>query len=468
MGKVTGFLEFSRSKPLRRPVEERLKDFREFDLPWPEALLAEQGARCMDCGVPTCHGDGGCPLGNLIPDWNDLVFRGEWERAIEELHRTNNFPDVTGRVCPAPCEDACILGINDDPVNIKAIEKAIIDRAFKERWVRPRPAHRQTWKRVAVIGSGPAGLAGAQQLARQGHQVTVFEKSDRLGGLLTYGIPDFKLEPDVVERRVQQMREEGVVFYTSTHAGKDVSAKELLGGFDALLLAGGAEHARALPEDMPGRDLGGIHLAMDFLTQQNRRNLGDPIPSEVSILATDKRVVILGGGDTGADCLGTSHRQRAFSVHQFEILPKPSKVKIGTSHEEGGERRWSVLTKGFKGDAGRVTELYGAEVEWLPPAQNGGRPMMREVPGTEFSQPVDLVLLAMGFLGPVRSGLLADLGVEFHERGAVKRDERYMTSVPGVFVAGDVTRGASLVVWAIWEGREAARNLHAYLMGAAD
>jgi glutamate synthase (NADPH/NADH) small chain len=468
MGKVTGFLEFVRARSLRRSVEERLKDFREFELPWPEVQLAEQGARCMDCGVPTCHGEGGCPLGNLIPDWNDLVYRGDWERAIEELHRTNNFPDVTGRVCPAPCEDVCILGINDDPVTIKAIEKAIIDRAFKEGWVRAQPPRRQTWKRVAVVGSGPAGLAAAQQLARQGHQVTVFEKSDRLGGLLTYGIPDFKMEPSIVERRVEQMREEGVVFYPGTQVGTDLSARELRNSFDAVLLAGGAEHARPLADDLEGRDLKGIHLAMDFLTQQNRRNLGDHIPGDRSILATDRRVVILGGGDTGADCLGTSHRQRAFSVHQFEILPKPRKVKSGSSHEEGGTRRWSVLTKGFRGENGRVTELYGCEVEWLPPQGNGGRPVMRELPGTDFSQPVDLVLLAMGFLGPVREGLLADLGVAFNERNAVKRDERYMTTVPGVFVAGDMTRGASLVVWAIWEGREAARHLHAYLIGGSE
>jgi glutamate synthase (NADPH/NADH) small chain len=468
MGKVTGFLEFPRSKPLRKVVEERLQNFNEFELPWPEPLLAEQGARCMDCGVPTCHGEGGCPLGNLIPDWNDLVYRGDWERAIEELHRTNNFPDVTGRVCPAPCEDACILGINDDPVNIKAIEKAIVDRAFKERWVRPRPPKIQTWKRVAVVGSGPAGLAAAQQLARLGHQVTVFEKNDRFGGLLTYGIPDFKLEPHIMEWRVQQMREEGVVFYANAHVGVAPTAKELRGSFDAIVLSGGAEHARPVADDIEGRELAGIHFAMEFLTQQNRRNLGDAIPASESILATDKRVVILGGGDTGADCLGTTHRQRAFSVHQFEILPRPPKVKTGTSHEEGGERRWSVLTKRFTGADGRVTELHGVEVEWLPPAQNGGRPTMREVPGTEFSQPVDLVLLAMGFLGPVRPGLLTDLGVEFNERNAVKRDERYMTSVPGVFVAGDMTRGASLVVWAIWEGREAARNAHDYLMGGSD
>ena len=468
MGNPTGFMEFARSQPLRKPVEERVKDFREFDLPWQEGLLAEQGARCMDCGVPTCHGDGGCPLGNLIPDWNDLVMRGDWERAIEELHRTNNFPEVTGRVCPAPCEDACILAINDDPVNIKAIEKSIIDRAFMEGWVRPQPPKQQTWKRVAVVGSGPAGLAGAQQLARWGHQVCVFEKNDRLGGLLTYGIPDFKMEPYIVERRIEQMREEGVDFYTRTHVGEDLATRELLSSFDAILLAGGSEHARPLPDGMPGGDLKGIHFAMEFLIQQDRRNYGDVIPAEQAILATGKRVVILGGGDTGADCLGTSHRQRPASVHQFEILPKPKKVKTGTSHEEGGVRRWSVLTQGFRGEDGQVRELHGVEVEWLPPQGNGGGPVMREIPGTEFSQPVDLVLLAMGFLGPLREGLLTELGVAMNERNAIARDENYMTSLPGVFVAGDATRGASLVVWAIWEGREAARSIHRYLMGGAE
>ncbi len=468
MGNPTGFMEFARSQPLRKPVEERVKDFREFDLPWQEGLLAEQGARCMDCGVPTCHGDGGCPLGNLIPDWNDLVMGGDWERAIEELHRTNNFPEVTGRVCPAPCEDACILAINDDPVNIKAIEKSIIDRAFMEGWVRPQPPKQQTWKRVAVVGSGPAGLAGAQQLARWGHQVCVFEKNDRLGGLLTYGIPNFKMEPYIVERRIEQMREEGVDFYTRTHVGEDLATRELLSTFDAVLLAGGAEHARPLPDGIPGGDLKGIHFAMEFLIQQDRRNYGDVIPAEQAILATGKRVVILGGGDTGADCLGTSHRQRPASVHQFEILPKPKKVKTGTSHEEGGVRRWSALTQGFRGEDGQVRELHGVEVEWLPPQGNGRGPVMREIPGSEFSQPVDLVLLAMGFLGPLREGLLTELGVAINERDAIARDENYMTSLPGVFVAGDATRGASLVVWAIWEGREAARSIHRYLMGGAD
>lgn len=463
MGTPTGFMEYARAAPVRRPREERVKDFLEFDLPWADGLLHDQGARCMDCGVPTCHGDRGCPLGNLIPDWNDLVMRGDWDKAIEELHRTNNFPDFTGRVCPAPCEDACILGINEDPVNIKAIEKSIIDRASEKGWVLPQIARHQTWKRVAVVGSGPAGLAGAQQLVRKGHQVSVFEKNDRLGGLLTYGIPDFKLEPRIVEQRIAQMKAEGVDFYPNTRVGKDLPVSELRGSFDAVLLAGGAEHARGLPPDVEGRDLEGIHPAMDFLTQQNRRDLGDVVPPLEAILATGKQVVILGGGDTGADCLGTSHRQSAGEVHQFEILPKPDKVKTGTSHEEGGLRRWSVATKGFRGEDGRVRELYGVEVEWLPPEKNGGRPVMREIPGSEFTQPTELVLLAMGFLGPTREGLLAELGVDINERGAVARDANYMTSVSGIFAAGDVARGASLVVWAIEEGRKAASAIDAFL-----
>ena len=468
MGKPTGFLEFTRAEPQRKSVEDRLRDYKEFDLTWPDSLLAEQGARCMDCGVPTCHGPSGCPLGNLIPDWNDLVMKGEWERAIEELHRTNNFPDITGRVCPAPCETSCVLGINEDPVTIKSLERHIIDRAFAEGWVSTRPNRRQTWKRIAIVGSGPAGLSGAQQLARLGHQVSVFEKNDRPGGLLTYGIPDFKLEPAILERRIEQMRQEGVDFVLNTTVGVTLSVQELLSSFDAVLLAGGAEHARTLPQALPGADLQGIHLALDFLSQQNRRDLGEKIPREKEILASGKRVVILGGGDTGSDCLGTSLRQKAAEVHQFEILPKPAKVKNSTSHEEGGLRRWSVNTKEFRGTNGQVKELYGVEVEWLPPKSKNGRPEMREIPGTEFTQPVDLVLLAMGFLGPVQKGLLTELGVAMNERGAVRRDRAYMTSVPGVFVAGDMTRGASLVVWAIREGRDAAESIHRYVMRKKD
>lgn len=462
MGKVTGFLEIAREKPVRRLPEERLRDYAEFEITWSDGALSDQGARCMDCGVPTCHQ--GCPLGNLIPDWNDLVYRGDWATALEELHRTNNFPDVTGRVCPAPCEDTCILGINDDPVTIKALEKAIIDRGFEQNQVVAQPPPHQTWKRVAVVGSGPAGLAAAQQLARMGHMVTVFEKSDRPGGLLMYGIPDFKLEKSIIHRRVEQLKAEGVTFVTSTEVGKDLPAAELTGHFDAVLLAGGAGLARKLDDSVEGRELKGIHFAVDFLTQQNKRNQGDQIPADVAIEATGKRVVVLGGGDTGSDCTGTSNRQGAVEVHSFELLPKPPKVKTSSSHEEGGTRRWSVLTKKFSGQNGQVTHLHGVEVEWLPPTEPGGRPVMKELPGTEFTQEVELVLLAMGFIAPIREGLLDALGVEFNERGAVKRDENYMTAKKGIFVAGDMTRGASLVVWAIAEGREAAENIHAFLM----
>lgn len=459
MGKITGFLEYERALPPKRPVAERIKDYRELELPWEDIRLQEQGARCMDCGVPTCQQ--GCPLGNLIPDWNDLVYRGDWRTAIQELHRTNNFPDVTGRVCPAPCEGVCILGINEPPVSIKALEKSIIDLAWEEGWVRPELPARQTWKRIAVVGSGPAGLAGAQQLARKGHQVTLFEKADRIGGLLCYGIPDFKMERHIVDRRVAQMMEEGVVFHTNTEVGRDLPADELRSHFDAVLLAGGAEEARPIAPDVEGRDLAGIHFAMEFLTQQNRRVRGDTVADDIAVLATDKRVVILGGGDTGSDCLGTSHRQGAKEIHQFEILPKPDPLKSSSSHDEGGHRRWNVLTKAFRGDNGRVKALDGCEIEWVP--GGNGRPAMKEVPGTEFTLPVDLVLLAMGFLGPVKTGLLEQLGVEFNERGAVKRDAHHMTSVPGVFAAGDIARGASLVVWAIAEGREAAAHIDLYL-----
>lgn len=464
MGKPTGFLEVKRQQLWQREVSSRVRDHREFELPWPVAVLSDQAARCMDCGVPTCHGTGGCPLGNLIPDWNEAVRRGDWEQALRELHRTNNFPDITGRICPAPCEDVCVLGLIDQPVSIKAIEKSIIDRAFAEGRVRPRPAQSHSGKRVAIVGSGPAGLTAAQRLARWGHEVSVFEKQDRLGGLLTYGIPNFKLEPEVVQRRVEQMEAEGVRFHTNTAVGHTISIAELRRTHHAVLLACGAEYARTLPTEMPGSDLHGIHLAMEYLVQQNRRNYGDTILQEEAILATDKRVVILGGGDTGADCLGTAHRHRAAEVFQYEILPQPLRPKQGASHEEGGKREWSVLTKGFRGENGHIRSLDAVRVEWIPAAGNGQTPHMRELPGTEFSQEVDLVLLAMGFLGPVHKGLLENLGLRFTERGTVARDSSYRTSEPHVFAAGDCTRGASLAVWAIQEGRDAAASIHADLM----
>jgi len=473
MGKITGFLEISRELPPRRPVGERLKDWRELEGKLPEEKLRQQGARCMDCGIPFCHK--GCPLGNIIPDWNDLVYRGRWKEAIDRLHSTNNFPEFTGRICPAPCEEACVLNINNDPVTIKQIEKQIIDHAFKEGWVRPVPPSRRSGRRVAVVGSGPAGLAAAAQLNRAGHTVEVFERADRIGGLLMYGIPDFKLEKAVVERRLQQMRDEGVVFRVNAHVGVDVPVADLRQRFDALVLAGGATQARDLP--IPGRELEGIHFAMDFLPQQNKRVAGDAVPDQ--ILATGKRVVILGGGDTGSDCLGTSNRQGAREVHQFELLPKPPEsrtedvapwpywpmiLRSSSSHEEGVIRDWSLNTKRFSGDAdGNVRKLHGVRLEWIKGAD--GRPQMQEVPGSEFELECELVLLAMGFLGPERAGMLEQLGVDLDQRGNVKVGADYQSSVPGVFSCGDMRRGQSLVVWAIWEGREAARHVDASLMG---
>ncbi len=461
MGKPTGFLEYTRNVLVRRRVDARLKDYREFELDVPVALLKEQGARCMDCGVPTCHGGNGCPLGNLIPDWNDLVMGGHWKQASQELHRTNAFPEVTGRVCPAPCEDACVLGIIDDPVSIKSIEKSIADRAFEQGWVHPQPALQKMDKKVAVIGSGPAGLAGAQGLARLGYEVVVFEKNDRLGGLLTYGIPNFKLEQSLVQRRVKQLEAEGVRFQMGVHVGKNYSAEQLRQDYDAVLLATGAERARHFAADVQGRSLRGVHLAMDYLTQQNRRNYGDVIPTEQAILATDKRVIILGGGDTGADCLGTTHRQGAREVHQLEIMPKPKTPKVGTSHEEGGIRKWSALTKSLQGQNGELNRLDGVELAWE--LTNGAPTSMKELSDKAFSLPVDMVILAMGFLGPVREGLLETLDVQLTPRGNVEHDNHYMTNIQGVFVAGDCARGASLVVWAIQEGRDAALAIHQYL-----
>jgi glutamate synthase (NADPH/NADH) small chain len=474
VGKITGFLETPRELPARRPVGERLHDWRELEGKLPEDKLQEQGARCMDCGIPFCHK--GCPLGNIIPDWNDLIYRGRWRDAIDRLHATNNFPEFTGRICPAPCEEACVLNINNDPVTIKQIEKQIIDHAFKAGWVVPTPPSRRSGKRVAVVGSGPAGLAAAAQLNRAGHHVEVFERADRIGGLLMYGIPDFKLEKWIVERRLQQMRDEGVVFRVNAHVGVDVPVDHLRSGYHAIVLAGGATWARDLP--IPGRELKGIHFAMDFLPQQNKRGAGDDVPGQ--ILATGKNVVILGGGDTGSDCLGTSNRQGATRVYQFELLPKPPDeraadgvapwpywpmiLRSSSSHEEGVIRDWSVNTKRFSGDAdGNVRKLHGVRLEWRK--GDNGRPQMVEVAGSEFDIDCELVLLAMGFLGPERPGLLTDLGVRLDERGNVAVGADYQSSVPGVFACGDMRRGQSLVVWAIWEGREAARGVDTYLMG---
>ncbi len=466
MGKVTGFMEATRETPTRRPVEVRVNDYREVYEEFPEQKLQTQASRCMDCSVPFCHT--GCPLNNIIPDWNDLVYRDRWKEAIRTLHATNNFPEFTGRVCPAPCEAACVLGINEPPVTIKNIEKTIIEHAFAEGWIRPEPPLRRTGKRVAVVGSGPSGLAAAQQLNRAGHEVTVFEKNDRIGGLMRYGIPDFKLEKTVLDRRLDQMRYEGVLFKTGAHVGRNVPVEDLRSQFDALLLAGGAESPRDLP--VPGRDLKGIHYAMEYLPQQNRRIAGEVVDGQ--ILATGKHVIIIGGGDTGADCLGTAHRQKAKKIHQFEIMPQPPaerspltpwplwplQLRTESAHEEGGIRDWAVATTRFTSDEnGNVKQLHAARV--------GPPPRFEALPGTEFTIDADLVLIAMGFLGPVKNGMIEALGVKLDARGNVETNADYMTSVPGVFAAGDMRRGQSLVVWAITEGRKAARGVDKYLMG---
>jgi glutamate synthase (NADPH/NADH) small chain len=476
MGKITGFLEIDRELPARRPVPERLRDWRELEGKLPEDKLQQQGARCMDCGIPFCHK--GCPLGNIIPDWNDLVYRGRWKAAIDRLHATNNFPEFTGRICPAPCEEACVLNINNDPVTIKQIEKQIIDHAWKEGWVRPQVPPVRSGKKAAVVGSGPAGMACAQQLARAGHSVTLFEREDRIGGLLRYGIPDFKMEKHLIDRRMEQMEAEGVTFSPCTNVGVDYAVDRLRKEFDAVVLSGGATWARDLP--VPGRELKGIHFAMDFLPQQNKTVAGDVVPRQIT--AAGKRVIILGGGDTGSDCLGTSNRQGAISVHQFELLPEPPPsrtngvapwpfwpmiLRTSSSHEEGVIRDWSINTKSFSGDAnGNVKTLHGVRLEWVQGAD--GRMNMKEMPGSEFALDCDLVLLALGFLGPEKPGLLTDLGVQLDARGNVAAAENYMSSVPGVFACGDMRRGQSLVVWAIWEGRECARGVDAFLMGRTD
>ena len=473
MGEQTGFMEIPRELPSRRPVEERIHDFLEVYNPFPEDKLRAQGARCMDCGIPFCHQ--GCPLGNLIPDWNDLVYRDQWKLAIDRLHATNNFPEFTGKLCPAPCEASCVLGINDDPVTIKQIEASIIDKAWDEGWVVPQPPRIHTGRKVAIVGSGPAGLACAQQLARVGHSVTVFERADRIGGLLRYGIPDFKMEKRHLDRRLAQMEAEGVVFRPGVNVGVDITAQQLLDEFDAVCLCGGATQPRDLT--IEGRSLKGIHFAMEYLTMQNRRVAGDSNHGEW-ITAQDKHVIIIGGGDTGADCLGTAHRQGCKSVHQFEIVPRPPDTRspsnpwpqwsnvyrVSSAHEEGGIREYSISTRRFLGEHGRVRALETVRVEMK---SEDGRAQFVEIPGTEKIFPADLVLLAMGFVGPERSAMLAQFGVELDGSGNVKCDASRRTSVEKVFAAGDMSRGQSLIVWAIAEGRHAARSIDEYLMGSS-
>ncbi|OBG73499.1 glutamate synthase [Mycobacterium sp. E2462] len=473
MADPTGFLKYThRELPKRRPVPLRLKDWNEVYQEFDDEILREQATRCMDCGIPFCHN--GCPLGNLIPEWNDLVRRGRWREAIDRLHATNNFPDFTGRLCPAPCEPACVLGINQDPVTIKQIELEIIDHAFDEGFVQPLPPTKLTGKTVAVVGSGPAGLAAAQQLTRAGHTVTVLERADRIGGLLRYGIPEFKMEKRVLNRRLDQMSAEGTEFRAGVNVGVDITAEELRRDFDAVVLAGGATAGRDLP--VPGRDLDGIHQAMEYLPWGNRVQEGDDVlgeDGEPPITAKGKKVIIIGGGDTGADCLGTAHRQGAASVHQFEIMPRPPEARaestpwptyplmyrVSSAHEEGGERVFSVNTEEFLGEDGHVTGLKAHEV-----TMRDGK--FEKVEGSDFQLDADLVLLAMGFVGPEREGLLTDLGVKLTERGNVARGADFDTSVPGVFVAGDMGRGQSLIVWAIAEGRAAAAAVDRYLMGS--
>ena len=466
MGKITGFLEYEREDRHYEPVEERIKHWREFIHPLPEAENKKQAARCMDCGIPYCHT--GCPVNNQIPDWNDLVYRGEWEEAARNLHSTNNFPEVTGRICPAPCEAACTLNIEDNPVTIKTIECAIADRAFERGWVKPEPPSLKTGKKVAIVGSGPAGMACAQQLARVGHDVHVFEKLAKAGGLLTYGIPDFKMEKHVIARRAAQMEAEGVTFHYNAHVGVNMPAEALLREYDALVLAGGAEEARDLP--IPGRELKGIHFAMDFLPQQNRRVSGEPQEVE-PILAADKHVVVIGGGDTGSDCIGTAFRQGARSVTNFEILPQPPlrenkmlswpdwplKLRTSSSHEEGAKRDFAVLSTKFSGEGGAVKKLHCVRVD----------EKVKPIAGTEFEVDADLVLLAMGFVHPVHKGMIEELELKLDQRGNVKADTlAYQSSNPKIFAAGDMRRGQSLVVWAIREGRQAAHSVDKFLMGS--
>ena len=467
MGKVTGFLEIDRHEPRYRPAGDRIRHFHEFVIPLDQNTLMQQGARCMDCGIPFCHT--GCPVNNIIPDWNDLVYRDQFREAIEVLHSTNNFPEFTGRICPAPCEEACTLNIDNAPVTIKAIECAIVDRAWEEGWVVPEIPSISTGKRVAVVGSGPAGMACAQQLGRTGHAVTVFEKHTKAGGLLRYGIPDFKMEKHHIDRRIEQMEAEGVIFRTCIHIGIDIQARELAEDFDAVVLSGGSEKSRDLP--IPGRELRGVEFAMDFLPQQNRRISGEPGSDAEDITASGKNVIVIGGGDTGSDCIGTSFRQGAVSVTQLEILPMPPetpnkaitwpnwplRLRTSSSQAEGAQRDWSVSTKGFSGTDGAVSTLHAIRLD----------EELNEIPGTEFNLKAELVLLAMGFIHPVHEGMIEELGLELDPRGNVLADtEQYVTSLPNVFAAGDMRRGQSLVVWAIREGRQCARAVDEFLMGA--
>jgi glutamate synthase (NADPH/NADH) small chain len=474
MGKITGFLEYPREVPPRRPVQERLRDWKEFEGKPSEDVLKAQGARCMDCGIPFCHN--GCPLGNVIPDWNDLVYRGRWKEAIEALHATNNFPEFTGRICPAPCEEACVLNINSDPVAIKLIEKNVIDHAWKAGYVRPQPALVETGKSVAVIGSGPAGMACAQQLARAGHAVTLFERADRIGGLMRYGIPDFKMEKHLIDRRMEQMEAEGVTFRAGVNVGVDVTADELRKQFDAVVLSVGSTSPRDLP--VPGREAEGVHFAMEFLPQQNKRVAGDPAEKAGTLMATDKHVVVIGGGDTGSDCIGTSNRHGAKSVTQLEIMPQPPTTRTGdmpwpywpmvfrtsSSQEEGANRDFAVNTRRFITEGGKLKAMECVRVEWF--VDTDGRRKMRDVAGSEFQIEADLALIAMGFVGPEKNELIDGLGVALDERGNVKTDD-WKTTVDGVYSCGDARRGQSLVVWAIWEGRECARAVDEFLTGEA-